>query len=349
MELKNNEIDLLHLIGILWRSKKVIGTMVLLFAVVGFFISALLPQKWTSQAEITPAENIQWSELQKTLMTLQVLDVKTEIKTEDVFHLFLKKFMSQSLKEEFLSTSPLVLGKLQEQNIDSEELRRALVLVAGKIKATNNASPAKGDETLYDSWTLAFTAPTPPEAQQVLQSYIDFIAGKVVKETLDSLRNKVELKKSFEKNVLEMDRVRIANRHDSTIKRLNYSLEVANAAGIKRPVYSNGMGVQDDPDFSIALGSDGISEKLKIERSMTDLTELNAEFRNREYKLEELQKVAINDIDFSPLKYQRLPSLPMKNDGPGKIIILALAAIFGLIISSTAVLVRHGSHQRNQL
>ena len=186
MELKNNEIDLLHLIGILWRSKKVIGTMVLLFAVVGFFISALLPQKWTSQAEITPAENIQWSELQKTLMTLQVLDVKTEIKTEDVFHLFLKKFMSQSLKEEFLSTSPLVLGKLQEQNIDSEELRRALVLVAGKIKATNNASPAKGDETLYDSWTLAFTAPTPPEAQQVLQSYIDFIAGKVVKETLDS-------------------------------------------------------------------------------------------------------------------------------------------------------------------
>lgn len=110
LNLKNKEVDLLYLFSLLWRGKKLIIATVLFFAVCGFFISALLPQKWTSQAEITPAEKIQWAELQRALMTLQVLDVKSSVSPDDVYKLFLKKFSSQSLKEEFLATSPLVLG-----------------------------------------------------------------------------------------------------------------------------------------------------------------------------------------------------------------------------------------------
>lgn len=63
-----------------------------------------------------------------------------------------------------------------------------------------------------------------------------------------------------------MDRVRLKNQLDANIQRLHYSLEIANAAGIKRPVYSNGQAVKDDPDFSISLGADGISRKLEIEK-----------------------------------------------------------------------------------
>ena len=349
LSFKNNEIDLLYLLSLLWRGKKLIAGTVVLFAVCAFFITALLPQKWTSQAEITPAERIQWAELQRALMTLEVLNVKTSISQDDVYHLFLKKFSSQSLKEEFLANSPLVLGKLEENNIDQDELRRALTLLTQKIKATNNAKLATADNTPYASWTLSFTAPTATEAQQVLKGYIAFISAKVVNETLATLRNDVELKKNFEKNVLEMDRARIATKHDANVKRLNYSLEVANAAGIKRPVYSNGQAVQDDPDFSIALGADGISEKLRIEQSMKDFTELNADFRNREYHLAQLEKVNIKDVEFSPFKYQLSPSFPMKKDGPGKAIIIVLAIVLGGIISSGIVLLRHGMHQRKLL
>ncbi len=39
------------------------------------------------------------------------------------------------------------------------------------------------------------------------------------------------------------------NQLDANIQRLNYSLDIANAAGIKKPVYSNGQAVKDDPDF----------------------------------------------------------------------------------------------------
>ncbi|AHJ76630.1 LPS O-antigen length regulator Wzz(fepE) [Kosakonia sacchari] len=346
--LRSHEIDLLNLVGILWKGKVFIIATVLLFAVAGFFIAALLPQKWTSQAEVTPAEKIQWTELQKTLVALQVLDVKVPIDANEIFNLFLKKFNSQSLKEEFLASSPLVLGALQDQNFDQHELRRAVVLLSEKIKAVNNIKPGTSDSS-YASWSLSFTAPSAPEAQQVLKNYIDYVSALVVKETLDTLRSDVDVRKSYEKNVLEMDRVRITTKHDANIKRLNYSLEVANAAGIKRPVYSNGQSVQDDPDFSIALGADGIAEKLRIEKSLKDVTELNADFQNREYTLSELEKVNIKDIEFSPIKYQLTPSLPMKKDGAGKALILVLAAMIGGIISCGIVLLRHAMRQRNIL
>lgn len=349
LNLKKNEVDLLYLFSLLWRGKKFIIATVILFAVCGFFISALLPQKWTSQAEITPAEKIQWAELQRALMTLQVLDVKSSVSPDDVYNLFLKKFASQSLKEEFLATSPLVLGQLEQSNLDQYDLRRALALVAGNLKITNNDKSGSPTDTPYASWSLSFTAPKAVEAQQVLTDYINFITAKVVSETLETVRNDIELRKNVEKNVLEMDRARIANAHEAKLKRLNYSLEVANAAGIKRPVYSNGQAVQDDPDFSIALGADGISEKLRIEQSMKDFTELNADFRNREYHLAQLEKVNIKDVEFSPFKYQLSPSFPMKKDGPGKAIVIALAIILGGIISSGIVLLRHGMQQRKLL
>jgi len=340
------EIDLLDLIGVLWRGKKFIISTVLIFAVAGFFIAALLPQKWTSRAEITPAEKIQWANLQKAITALNVLEVKSTIDRSDVFNLFLKKFNSQSLREEFLLNSPLVTGKLQAKNIDPEALRRGIDLLAKQMSAVNNSTGKNSDESPYKSWSLSFTAPTGIEAQEILNSYIEYVSALVVNETLDTLRNEVELKKEFEKEFLAMERQRMNTRHETTIQKLNYSLEVANAAGIKRPVYSNGQIVQDDPDYSITLGADGIAEKLKIEKSIADVTRLNGEFLNREHRLAELEKWNVADVKFTPFKYQLSPALPTKEDGPGKALIVVLAALIGGLVSCAAVLMRHALKQR---
>ena len=68
----NKEIDLLGLIDVLLAAKKRIIAIVFVFAVVGAAISFLLPQKWTSKAVVTPAEQTQWSEVQQMLVALQV-------------------------------------------------------------------------------------------------------------------------------------------------------------------------------------------------------------------------------------------------------------------------------------
>ncbi|EDI1470515.1 LPS O-antigen length regulator [Salmonella enterica subsp. enterica serovar Newport] len=342
----SHEIDLFSLIEVLWQAKRRILATVFAFACVGLLLSFLLPQKWTSQAIVTPAESVQWQGLERTLTALRVLDMEVSVDRGSVFNLFIKKFSSPSLLEEYLRSSPYVMDQLKGAQIDEQDLHRAIVLLSEKMKAVDSNVGKKNETSLFTSWTLSFTAPTREEAQKVLAGYIQYISDIVVKETLENIRNQLEIKTRYEQEKLAMDRVRLKNQLDANIQRLHYSMEIANAAGIKRPVYSNGQAVKDDPDFSISLGADGISRKLEIEKGVTDVAEIDGDLRNRQYHVEQLAAMNVSDVKFTPFKYQLSPSLPVKKDGPGKAIIIILAALIGGMMACGGVLLRHAMVSR---
>ncbi|HDD2125091.1 TPA: LPS O-antigen length regulator Wzz(fepE) [Salmonella enterica subsp. enterica serovar Enteritidis] len=342
----SHEIDLFSLIEVLWQEKRRILATVFAFACVGLLLSFLLPQKWTSQAIVTPAESVQWQGLERTLTALRVLDMEVSVDRGSVFNLFIKKFSSPSLLEEYLRSSPYVMDQLKGAQIDEQDLHRAIVLLSEKMKAVDSNVGKKNETSLFTSWTLSFTAPTREEAQKVLAGYIQYISDIVVKETLENIRNQLEIKTRYEQEKLAMDRVRLKNQLDANIQRLHYSLEIANAAGIKRPVYSNGQAVKDDPDFSISLGADGISRKLEIEKGVTDVAEIDGDLRNRQYHVEQLAAMNVSDVKFTPFKYQLSPSLPVKKDGPGKAVIIILAALIGGMMACGGVLLRHAMVSR---
>ncbi|EEA9229267.1 LPS O-antigen length regulator [Salmonella enterica subsp. enterica serovar Enteritidis] len=342
----SHEIDLFSLIEVLWQAKRRILATVFAFACVGLLLSFLLPQKWTSQAIVTPAESVQWQGLERTLTALRVLDMEVSVDRGSVFNLFIKKFSSLSLLEEYLRSSPYVMDQLKGAQIDEQDLHRAIVLLSEKMKAVDSNVGKKNETSLFTSWTLSFTAPTREEAQKVLAGYIQYISDIVVKETLENIRNQLEIKTRYEQEKLAMDRVRLKNQLDANIQRLHYSLEIANAAGIKRPVYSNGQAVKDDPDFSISLGADGISRKLEIEKGVTDVAEIDGDLRNRQYHVEQLAAMNVSDVKFTPFKYQLSPSLPVKKDGPGKAVIIILAALIGGMMACGGVLLRHAMVSR---
>ncbi|ENO5735979.1 LPS O-antigen length regulator [Salmonella enterica subsp. enterica serovar Typhimurium] len=342
----SHEIDLFSLIEVLWQAKRRILATVFAFACVGLLLSFLLPQKWTSQAIVTPAESVQWQGLERTLTALRVLDMEVSVDRGSVFNLFIKKFSSPSLLEEYLRSSPYVMDQLKGAQIDEQDLHRAIVLLSEKMKAVDSNVGKKNETSLFTSWTLSFTAPTREEAQKVLAGYIQYISDIVVKETLENIRNQLEIKTRYEQEKLAMDRVRLKNQLDANIQRLHYSLEIANAAGIKRPVYSNGQAVKDDPDFSISLGADGISRKLEIEKGLTDVAEIDGDLRNRQYHVEQLAAMNVSDVKFTPFKYQLSPSLPVKKDGPGKAIIIILAALIGGMMACGGVLLHHAMVSR---
>lgn len=342
----SHEIDLFSLIEVLWQAKRRILATVFAFACVGLLLSFLLPQKWTSQAIVTPAESIQWQGLERTLTALRVLDMEVSVDRASVFNLFIKKFSSPSLLEEYLRSSPYVMDQLKGAQIEEQDLHRAIVVLSEKMKAVDSNAGKKNETSLFTSWTLSFTAPTREEAQKVLAGYIQYISDIVVKETLENIRNQLEIKTRYEQEKLAMDRVRLKNQLDANIQRLHYSLEIANAAGIKRPVYSNGQAVKDDPDFSISLGADGISRKLEIEKGVTDVAEIDGDLRNRQYHVEQLAAMNVSDVKFTPFKYQLSPSLPVKKDGPGKAVIIILAALIGGMMACGGVLLRHAMVSR---
>ena len=345
-ERKQNEIDFIDLIEVLLAAKKRIIMTVMAFAIVGAVVSFMMPQKWISKAIVTPPEQTQWNDVEQMLVTLKVLDVDFNIKREDTFELFIKKFQSQSLFQAYIKSSPYVMDQLKGANIDPLELHRAIVAISERMTAQDNAAVKNAATMPYTAWTLSFSAPKAQDAQIVLEGYIAYISAIVEKETMQNVRNAIALKTRMMKERLELDRVRLTNLHNSTIHRLNYSLEVANAAGIKKPVFSNGQAVKDDPDYSVALGADGIAQKLAIEKSLKDVAELNADFQNREHHLSQLETLSITNVSFEPFKYQLLPSLPMKKEGPGKALIIILAALVGGIVACGGVLIREAMHSR---
>ncbi|ASO60445.1 LPS O-antigen length regulator [Salmonella enterica subsp. arizonae] len=342
----SHEIDLFSLMEVLWQAKRHILATIFAFACMGLLLSFLLPQKWTSQAIVTPAESVQWQGLERTLTALRVLDMDVSVDRVSVFNLFIKKFSSLLLLEEYLRSSPYVMDQLKGAKIDEQDLHRAIVALSEKMKAVDSNVGKKNETSLFTSWTLSFTAPTREEAQKVLSGYIQYISAIVVKETLENIRNQLEIKTRYEQEKLAMDRVRLRNQLDANIQRLRYSLEIANAAGIKKPVYSNGQAVKDDPDFSISLGADGISRKLEIEKGVTDMAEINGDLRNRQYHVEQLAAMNVRDVTFTPFKYQLSPSLPVKKDGPGKAIIIILATLIGGMMACGGVLLRHAMVSR---
>lgn len=183
--------------------------VVFAFACTGLLISFILPQKWTSAAVVTPPEPVQWQALEKTFTKLRVLDLDIKIDRTEAFNLFIKKFQSVSLLEEYLRSTPYVMDQLKEAKIDELDLHRAIVALSEKMKAVDdNASKKKDEPSLYNSWTLSFTAPTSEEAQTVLSGYIDYISALVVKESIENVRNKLEIKTQFEKEKLAQDRIK---------------------------------------------------------------------------------------------------------------------------------------------
>jgi len=344
----DSEFDLITIMKILWQAKKSIISITLAFAIIGFALTFVLPQKWTSKAVVTAPEDSQLVNMRRMLISMQVLGVDLRFDSNDVFNSFIKKFTSQSLLDEYIEQTPAIKNKFKEGKVDQQELNKAVFLMAEKMKASSNDSNKNNDNMPYSAWTLNFTAPSSKEAQTVLQGYIGFISKLVVDETINNIRYAIELKISLEQNKLAIDRSILINEHNISIQRLEYALEVANAAGIKKPVYSNGQAVKDDPDFSIALGADGIAQKLQIEKSITDVSQLNPSIQNRETHLSELKKLNVQEISFEPFKYQMKPSQPVKRDSPITILTVLLAAILGFIIVSGLALLRNMADSRNK-
>lgn len=346
----HQEIDLIELLGMLSAAKKTIMSITLSAVLAGLCGSFLMPQKWSSQAVITPPEASQLIELQRATVQLTVLDVAVNNGAEHIYQNFLKDFDSLALREEYLANSNYVKQLVDTQNAnDKAKLHRLIQGAAVKFKAVNNADPKLANATSYSSWTLSFTGPNAEESRNVLSGYIDFITRRVNQDTVQNLRYAVELKNAVEKDRLQLDKINLANQHKVNIQRLGYSLEVANAAGIKKPVYSHGQAVKDDPDYSVALGADGLAEKLKIESSLKDAAELNASVQNREHYLTKLAKVEFSDVHFQPFRYQMAPSLPLRKEGPGKTLIVVLATLVGFIGGSGFVLLRNivSDHKKN--
>lgn len=140
------------------------------FVFVGILATLMLPQKWTSKSIVTPAEPIQWVQVQQMLLPLRALGVDVVIDPDDLFNNFLEKFSSQRVLKEYFASYPTPIASFQEkENIDTMALPPTIVTISQQMKMVNNPT-GKNDYQSYKSWVLSFTGLNPRETQSILNN-----------------------------------------------------------------------------------------------------------------------------------------------------------------------------------
>ena len=127
--------------------------MTVLFAAAGFGVSKILPQKWTSTAEVTATELRDMPELDKVSQQMNALNVTAVSDLPAAFNVFGTVWQSPSVQESFRLSQgdTAVSGSFGFQKTDGDILKPATAKVT-------------------------FTAADPQTAQQMLSDYLDYTA-----------------------------------------------------------------------------------------------------------------------------------------------------------------------------
>ncbi|KMQ79451.1 enterobactin transporter [Edwardsiella ictaluri] len=339
--LQQDEIDLLSLLLVLFKAKWVILGAVLVCALAGFAVKTLLPQKWTSYAELIPAQARELAAMNSELNQLALLDIKVNASPGWLIERFVQTYESQIVRREYIAQTDYY-KTLAEALSDPLARERLLSSLAQKAFTLKNSQLDQATESKeYTYYRLGVSARSSQEAHALLQGYIDFVAARVVDDLRYNIKNQLDQTLAREKAQYQLTLQRLKNAQQVKIRRLDYSLAVAQAAGISKPLYGNGATFKDDDDFPISLGTNGLRQKLDIERSQTDLSELNAGLKNSQMYIARLSQVHLDALTVQPFKYLMLPSVPVQKEAPKGALIVVLSALTGLLLSCGAALMRH--------
>nr|CAD62220.2 Chain length determinator [Yersinia similis] len=339
---KSIEVDLFEIVSILARNKIKIMFVFFVFIMTGIITSYILPQKWTSTAIIALPGDEQVQVLDELVTNLTVLDIKVDVSANYLLSTFKQNFDSQDLREQYLVNTNY-FKRLMKDNPEDGLDKRALIerIVNENISSVNPVKDKTEGDNEYRYYKLSYSASTPTDARDLLQGSINYINTIVNADVFRKIQRAVDLAKGIGTDKYSMELLKARNNQKVKIERLRYASSIADAAGVKKPVYSSGSAISDDPDFPITMGSDALNRKLEIEKSVTDLASINAELLNRKLYLDKLNRLEIPNVNIVPFKYLQQPTEPTKRDAPKRALIVILFALVGLMGSVGFVLVEH--------
>ncbi|REF27143.1 LPS O-antigen subunit length determinant protein (WzzB/FepE family) [Xenorhabdus cabanillasii] len=344
---QEDEIDLFELFSVIFQSKYLIIAVSFVFAVIGFGIASFLPQKWTSTAAVVQPGLEEFQPLKNVLTELNVLNLESNLTKESLYKRFVENYNSRVLREEYLVDTDYFKALLANKDEITAQGKRSLIEQIVN-KNISSSVPKKDKEDEFYETTLSFSAGTAEDSYKLLSGYIKFVSAVVRDQVKDELNDMVRQKLVYSKKLYDIDLARITNMRATDIERLKYAISIANSAGVKKPVSNGGAIIKDDPDYSIALGSDALQRKLQITEGITDSTMIDADLRNRLLYIKNLETVNIDKLDFQPFRYMQEPYEPTTKDSPKRLLILLGAGFIGFILSIMFVLMRNMVRSRQK-
>ncbi|MBS0054261.1 Wzz/FepE/Etk N-terminal domain-containing protein [Yersinia sp. Marseille-Q3913] len=316
-----DEIDLIDLASIIVKSYKLVTFVTFVFIFFGIGVILLSPLNWLSSATVTFPSDRQLQSIDSINASLSLLNVDSSISQDDIFGGFVRYYSSEDLFNKYL-------GSLKVKPVGSVTIVKLSI-----------------DKNVND-YVFNYTSNIDSGMKNTLSGYINYVNEQVNNDVNRQIKLVLEKAKKIASEEYELALQQAKNEQKVRVQRLEYAVSIAKAAGLQRPA-SDAFGISADNDnYPISLGYDALNRQLEIEKSITDLTTVNAELLNKKLyldKINALQPVVINIQSFS---YLQQPSDPVQQDAKKRLLIIILFGFVGLVGSIGFVLVRHYVRER---
>ena len=339
----SDEIDLRALVLVLWRQKLLILIATALFSMGGIVYALTAHQVWVSQAEIKQPTLKETESLELNLNQLINAQVPvaalTGFEKKSLYEDFVNSFNSLNNKHHFLiEKGYLEVEAAKSGKTESKQKRQLLKKIAEGINA-------QALDKLSEEVTLSFAADSAEEAKRRLEQYIAFIQQQesmAKGKELDTIwQNRIKtLQTQFES--AKMDTLK---QLQDDILRTEYSLRIAQAAGIEAPVQN----LQSQGSLAIDLGARALAEKLNILKEIKNPEFMNPALGDLRLQLSSLQALQVETLPFQSFAYLASPSEPLSRDKPKRPLIVVLATLLGGMLGVGIVLVRHAFRRPEQV
>ncbi|NIH21767.1 LPS O-antigen length regulator [Providencia heimbachae] len=336
----SDEIDLMALFAVLLRNKWLIISFTVVMTVISIGVVSYLPQKWISTAIVIPPSSEEIQEVNALSAQLSVLEVSLDLSAQRIFSSFIDQYRSKVNQESYVRSTEYY-NKLSER-VDSEDNTLAKQRVVNQIisDSIQLKDQSKEKNSTSNDIILSFSASKPTEAQDLLEGYVRYAASKVRQQIKVEVENAIAQQLVFATESYKQEVSKIRTEYDVKVERLKRAVDIAKAAGIEKPIASDSVSINDDPDYPIALGTEALEKKLLIESQNRDLALMSESLQNRKNYINNLNELTSKELDFTPVKFILAPDLPLRKESPKSSLIVALSGILALIISCAFVLSR---------
>ena len=357
--LKNDEIDLIELISILWKKKLWIIISSFTFTAIAGVYAFTAKEQWTSSAEVIAPRTLDLGDyfsVRKEYSRILSGEFDVGATASNLFTQF--NLLSESLDErrKFFVQSNFYKKKVEGKS----ETEKAQILSELISKHITIKKPDSKKEPDLIGNKISFYAETPADAQNVLSQFISTINQSAYQIELDNFLlyfNELVTDLNYEKTKFERD----LNIHKSVqLENLENALRIAKEAGITE--YAKSLGITNgqsamqqaltvseakiplsdsklsDSTYLFMLGEKYLKAQIDVLKNSTII------YPPRYYQvsslLSELEPLLIKakQVKANAFSYQASPDYPVKRDWPKRLLLLVIGFILGFLISSIVVL-----------
>ncbi|WP_407331008.1 Wzz/FepE/Etk N-terminal domain-containing protein [Enterovibrio sp. 27052020O] len=330
---QKEEIDLRDFIEAIWQGKITIVTTILLFGLAALLYVTTAQQWWVSRATITAPTVSDMAKLTQGVSQYHsVFDAELESLTsqDKLLERYLTTFNANDNKREFFEESKAFSRILELAGVsktDGKKYRVFLQEWLGRISANKKSAYfiVLSTESNSDESSL-----------EILNEYINFTNKKVNQNLRIDLESGLKIRQIELLKKLEEREAIAAQKLEIEIANAELALMITDEAKILRPVEN----LNSWEIIRIDLGADALRAKVKVLKSMKDLTIVDSYISELTTKLEVFERQYPKDLFFSSFAYIEKADVPISSHKPKRMFIVGLSILLGFSIGLVIVLVR---------